>query len=402
MKITRTRLEYYVIPCFIAAVFLTSMLQFQFPFVRYHLEYYYEAARWNLQSSCEYGKGYDKQLLQAEDHHPIAEWGGLISKQLATDSDQWVIYKPTVGLGLCNRIISSLSCLLLAMATNRKLWIEWDQHDMEQISANELAGMSSFDDLFVSDFQNSRLRPPVHIIENATDVRPCLLERLLFSSDLNKDFDAKSIMIDGGDWWGGLLFRNKAYASTVFKGLKPMQGFPVLFRSMFALHPPAVTPKRCTWMIQFRTIWTPPRYTAPIKSFLECAHAKGMTPDDYSTTWIVADDPRALLRGVDRNTFRVLNAMNLPQENKTCRGPCGDRHAMETMYSLSRCSNAVLTFGSSFGSCIANLAAAPRQFRVSHYGDCLDAVTEDPIDINTHSRRGNIATYLAQMQDRGG
>lgn len=222
-----------------------------------------------------------------------------------------------------------------------------------------------------------------------------------FSVDLNRDFDAKYIRIDTAEWWGGLLFRNKAYADTVFKGLNLVEGFPLLFRSIYTLRPPEVSPpKRCSWMIQYRTIWPPPRYTAPIKSFLDCAHAKGMTPEDYSTTWIVANDPAALLlSGVDPQTLNVLRAMNLPKEKTTCRGPCGDRHAMETMYSLSRCSNAVLTFGSSFGSCIANLAAAPRQFRVSHYGDCLEAVTGDPIDVNTYSLHGNIATYLAQMHN---
>jgi hypothetical protein len=97
--------------------------------MRYHFENYYEATKWNLHSSSHAAVKYDKQLLQAGDHHPIAEWGKLISKQLETVSDQWVIYKPPVGLGLCNRIINSLSCLLLAMATDRKLWIEWDQQD---------------------------------------------------------------------------------------------------------------------------------------------------------------------------------------------------------------------------------------------------------------------------------
>jgi hypothetical protein len=287
----------------------------------------------------------------------------------------------------------------LAMATNRTLWIEWEQQEPEQITANEFAGMSSFDDLFISDFHDRRFRPPTHLIENATVAHDCFLERLRFSSDLNKDYNTNSIRIDSGEWWGGLLFRNRAYANTVFKGLKPMQGFPVLFRSMFALHPPHVEPEECSWLIQYRTIWLPPRYTAPIDSFLACARAKGMTPDDYRTTWIIADEPGALLQGASPEAARVLAAMNLPKERATCRGPCGDRHAMETMYRLSRCRNAVLTLGSSFGSCIANLAAAPRQFRVSHYGECLAPATEGPVDTNTYSRHGNIATYLTKMHD---
>ncbi len=70
---------------------------------------------------------------------------------------------------------------------------------------------------------------------------------------------------------------------------------------------------------------------------------------------------------------------------------------METMYRMSRCGNAVLTLGSSFGLCIANLAATTRQFRVSHYGECLAPATEGPID--AYSRHGNIATFLAELRD---
>ena len=385
----------FIVVCMMIAVLITCMIQFQFVFMRYHFEYYFEAVKWHLKVGCTRGRFASRAL----NTNPNAEWGKLISRQLTTVSDKWVVFKPHVGFGLCNRILNSVSCLLLAMATNRTLWIEWEQQNSEQISSNEFAGMSSFDDLFMSDFHDSRFKPPKQLIENATLVSTCLLDKLRFSDDLNRDFSEQSIRIDTGEWWGGLLFQNKAYANTVFKGLKPTQGFPILFRSMFALHPPHVEPVDCSWMIQFRTIWPPPRYTAPIESFLACAHSKGMTPDDYNTTGIVADDPATLFQGASPEAARVLAAMNLPKERATCRGPCGDRHAMETMYSLSRCHSAVLTFGSSFGACIANLAAAPRQFRVSHFGDCLPGATDGLVDVNTYSRHGNIATYLTHMDD---
>ncbi len=393
MRKFQRALLYFIIACLIIAASIALMIRYQFLFMRYHFEYYFEAVKWSLNTECSRARS----VTESTDHYPNAEWGELIARQLATVSDRWVVSKPPVGLGLCNRILNTLSCLLLAMATNRTLWVEWEEQETEQITSNEIAGMSSFDDLFESALHDRRFRPPTQLIENATMLHNCFHDNLRFSADLNNDYTATSIRIDSGEWWGGLLLRNKAYTNTIFKGLNPIEGFPILFRSMFSLHPPHVQPVECSWMIQYRTIWTPPRYTAPIQSFLDCARARGMTPDDYRTTYIVTDDITALLQGASPEGLRVLTAMNLPEERATCRGPCGDRHAMETMYRLSHCRNAVLTFGSSFGSCIANLAATPRQFRVSHYGDCLP--TDGPVDINTYSRHGNIATYLTHLPD---
>ena len=118
-------------------------------------------------------------------------------------------------------------------------------------------------------------------------------------------------------------------------------------------------------------------------------------------TWMSEIGPDAVKRDVIDATpeaASILSAMNLPRPS--CRGPCGDRHALETMYKLSNCKNAILTLGSSFGSCISSLAEANRQFRVSEYGECLvSPPTDGPIDANTYSRKGNIKTYLAQRTD---
>ena len=378
-------------------IFIAAMVRYQFVFMRYHFEYYFQAAKWHLNVEC--AAPFSEPPTKG-DIYPDADWQELISKQLKKIPDRWVVSKHHVGFGLCNRILNSVSALLLAMATNRTLWIEWERQEAVYITSNEFAGMSSYDDLFESPFHDIRFRPPSELIENATKVQDCFMEKLRFSSDLNKEYDHKVIRIDKGEWWGGLLFHNRAYSQTVFKGLKPMEGFPILFRAMFSLRPPHVKPEKCSWMIQYRTIWPPPRYTAPIESFLACAVEKGMTPEDYHTTWIVADDPAAMIAHASPAARRVLSTMNLPADNVTCRGPCGDRQAMETMYRLSRCRNAVLTLGSSFGSCISSLAGAPRQYRVSHYGECLPmSAAEGPVDINTYSRNGNIATYLSQLPD---
>ena len=400
--LTKTKLRrvfFFVVAVLGVAVFLALMVRYQFLFMRYYFEYYFEVAKWHLNSECKVSQDASPQMSKII---PNSSWEDLISHQLTTVHDRWVISKPDVGLGLCNRILNTLSAMMFAMATNRTFWIEWEQQEAENITANEYAGMSSYDDLFVSELHDRRFRPPTSLIEGARRDHKCFFEKVRFSRDLNRDFSDRAIRIEGGEWWGPLLIRNRAYGNTIFNGLKPMDGFSILFRAMFTLHPPRIEPEKCSWMIQYRTIWPPPRYTAPIESFLSCAQEKGLAPADYSTTWIVTDDPVALLAHATPEAARTLSAMHLPRERSTCRGPCGDRKAMETMHRLSRCRNVVLTHGSSFGSCIAGLAGARRQFRVSHYGECLDPRTRDadgPIDANTYSRMGNIATYLAQRSD---
>jgi hypothetical protein len=380
--------------CLGMIIVISLMLRFQFEFTRYYLEYYYEIVKWHIMPMCKHTTSRNHIFNVTQN----TSWDTLISNQLAYTRDKWVVSTPPVGLGLCNRILHSLSALMFAMATNRSLWIEWEEQPYQYITSNEYAGMSSYDSLFVSEFHNTRFRPPLHLIKTALNVEHnmCFLNRVRFSSDLNQDYDAQVLRMESGDWWAPLLIKNQA--NTMFKGLKLTDGFPLLFKSMFALHPPTIEPKKCSWMIQYRTIWPPPRNTAPIESFLSCARNHGLTHEDYNTTWIVADDPVALMTHATPEAASILSAMNLPRPS--CRGPCGDRHALETMYKLSNCKNAILTLGSSFGSCISSLAEANRQFRVSEYGECLvSPPTDGPIDANTYSRKGNIKTYLAQRTD---
>jgi hypothetical protein len=372
------------------------ILRHQFELTRHYLEYYYDIVKWHIMiPTCRHAT--------STDHTPNVtqntSWDTLLSNSMAYTRDRWVVSTPSVGLGLCNRILHSLSALIFAMATNRSLWIEWEEQPYQNITSNEYAGMSSYDALFVSEFHNTRFRPPPHLIEGALRIEheACFLNRVRFSTDLNQDYSAQVLRMEGGDWWAPLLIKNRA--NTMFKGLKLTDGFPLLFKAMFTLHPPTIIPEeQCSWMIQYRTIWPPPHYTAPIESFLSCARDHGLTPADYSTTWIVADDPAALVAHATPETATILSAMNLP--GPSCRGPCGDRQALETMYRLSRCRNAVLTLGSSYGSCISSLAGASRQFRVSGYGECLVfPPTDGPIDANSYSRKGSLKTYLAQRTD---
>jgi hypothetical protein len=394
MKLSARRsLALMCLAVIITAVFL--MLRYEFEFTRYYLEYYYEIVKWHIVPTCKYTTS-KKQI-----HKSVTQdtsWDKLLLNQLAYTRDKWVVSTPPIGLGLCNRILHSLSALTFAMATNRSLWIEWEEQPYQYITSNEYAGMSSYDSLFVSEFHNPRFRPLPHLMESAVNLEheTCFLNRVRFSSDLNQDYNAQVLRTESGDWWAPLVIKNQA--NTMFRGLKLTDGFPLLFRAMFTLHPPTIKPEECSWMIQYRTIWPPPRYTAPIEAFLSCAMDQGLTPADYNTTWIVADDPAALMAHATPEATGIISTMNLP--GPSCRGPCGDRQALETMYRLSRCRNAVLTLGSSFGSCISSLAGAKRQFRVSGYGECLVFPTTDgPIDANTYSRKGNLKSYLAQRTD---
>ena len=378
---------------------LAALLQYEFEFMRYYFEYYFEIVRWHAltRPTCEYTTSTPPLALGESTPSVNHSWHSLLSEQLAYTRDRWVLSRPPVGLGLCNRILHSLSALLFAMATNRTLWLEWEPQPYQYITANEYAGMSGYDALFRSDLHHPRFRPPTQIIERAVEVKydACFAGAMRFSTDLNKDYSARVLRIEGGEWWAPLLFKNRAVKR--FAGLDLMDGFRRLFRAMFTLRPPRFKVEtECTWLIQYRTIWPPPRRTAPIEAFLACAHAGGLTPAEYRTTWIVADDPAALMAHATPEAARVLSAMHLPQA-ASCRGPCGDRQAMETMYRLSRCKHAVLTLGSSFGTCIASLAGIDRQFRVSEFGECLRVPTADgPLNANTYSRHGNLGTYLAQ------
>jgi hypothetical protein len=114
-----------------------------------------------------------------------------------------------------------------------------------------------------------------------------------------------------------------------------------------------------------------------------------MTAGDYRQTWIITDDKNKLLEHASPWASRIVSMMNMPDHgNESCRGPCGDRHAMETMYKMAKCKNAVLTFGSSFGSCITSLAGIQRVYRVGRYNDCHLMRTAEPTDVNTHIKLG--------------
>ncbi len=200
----------------------------------------------------------------------------------------------------------------------------------------------------------------------------CLFHRVAHSPDLKAEFEHQvAIKASRCDWWGGLALHNPHYSNTIFKDLNLSTGFPVIFRTLFNLRPPIPEPVECDWMIRYRYKLAAPDWNAlPIDDFIHCAVSRGMTVSNFRRTWIITDDKTQLLRHASPWARKILDRMNLLAYSESCCGPCGDRQALETMYTMSKCKNAVLTFGSSFGTCITSIAGISRIYRVGRYGDC--------------------------------
>ena len=358
----------------------------------YHFAFYFDAIDSVLRCPVHQRIGAVPSVSSAN-----RSWEDLITDQLSSPHSGWIVSKHPVTLGLCNRILDITSSFLLAVATNRTLWIEWDEQPQYTMNPVEIVGSSSFQSIFNSSFHETRFRPPDNITDRIPLASDCFLQQIVGASDLSLIFMNHSVVeIARCDWWGGLLLKNPQYARTVFHGLNISLGFPMIFRSLFKLHPPFPQPVECSWMIQIRVDLPGPWFhVPPTDDFFRCAFAGGMTFLDYKTTWIVTDNKKRLLERSSPKAKRMLSMMNLPTREKTCRGTCGDRRTMETIYKLSQCKRAVLTFGSSFGSCITSLAGVSQVFRVGRYGDCHALPSAEPYDMNTFSRYGNAATFLA-------
>jgi len=346
---------------------------------------------------------YAKCLVVTEKNTlPVNEfktWDHLISNHMTSNHDGWLISEPPVGHGLCNRILDITSMFILSIATNRTLWVEWGEQATLAYNYIEDIGMSDFESLFNSTFHEARFRPPQSIIDEAQPVDECLLHRAANSPNLKAEFaNQVAIKATRCDWWGGLVLHNQHYSNTLFNGLNFSTGFPVIFRTLFNLRPPIPEPVECDWVIQYRFKLPAPAWNAqPIDDFFKCAATGGMTVSNFRRTWIITDDKPQLLQHASPEARRIMSMMNLPAYDESCRGPCGDRQALETMYTMRKCKNAVLTFGSSFGSCITSLAGISRIYRVGRYGDChVLPGNGEPIDVNTNSRYGDTLTHFYQ------
>jgi hypothetical protein len=384
-----------------AIVFSMSLVDEIYWYFAYHYAYSFDSINYlyNTRHAC--------GMYEAPTDSKIPEpgmqtWDSVISTYQNSAHSGWIVSQPSLSLGLCNRILDISSLFILAIATNRTLWIEWDMHVALSDTGQTVIGIESFDQLFDSPLHDPRFKPPHSVRTNETYQvdKACLLHGAATSPDLNRDLmHDKEVAISAGcDWWGGLLLKNPHYKHTIFKGLNFTTGFPVLFRSLFKLRPPIPQPVECSWLIQYRSRLSTTRWRKhPIDRFIECAMAKGMSHREFRSTWIVTDDKDALIESASPQSKRLMSIMNLPADEERCEGQCGNRYAMETMYRLTQCKHAVLSFGSSFGSCITSLAGIKDIYRVGRFGECHEMPSDEPTDMNTVSRYGNTATFMSTM-----
>jgi hypothetical protein len=380
---------------FIAAtIHMTNGLDALKYYIIYYYAYYIHAADYLYEKHAKCSVTAEQTNLPVNE---FKSWDHLISNHMTSSHNGWLISIPPVRHGLCNRILDITSMFVLSIATNRTLWVEWDEQATFHYNYIEEIGMSGFESLFNSTFHEARFRPPQNIIDEAQPIDECLLYRAANSPNLKEEFaNQVAIKATRYDWWGGLVLHNQHYSNTMFNGLNFSTGFPVILRTLFNLRPPIPEPVECDWMIQYRFKLPAPAWNVqPIDDFLKCAIMGGMTVSNFRRTWIVTDDKSQLLQHASPEARRMMSLMNLPAYNESCRGPCGDRQALETMHTMRKCKNAVLTFGSSFGSCITSLAGITRIYRVGRYGDChVLPGNGEPIDVNTKSRHGHTLTYF--------
>ena len=352
---------------------------------------YYHSYMLDTYASKFYPCFYDSSNVSIGPYHNNT-WEALIdSYERFRDPARHVIFVPYYWQGLCNRILNSVSVVLFAIATNRTLWIEWESMNHTRISSNEFGGIEGMRELFNVSFLMER--PPT--LEADYWPPPYCVTRIVQFGNLHALDDQKVIHMNRHDFWGTHVMKNARYKDTVFRDLDVYRGFPVLFRRLFALKK-HVRPKRCSWFFQYRTVWPAPFHTAPFDEFIRCANQSGFSPSDYATSHVISDNPSAILETSSGYTRRILHQMNLPKSRLTCRGKCGDAKAMETMYELSECRRAVVSLGSSFGSCIAGLADVQDWYRVGHDGTCR-RVKHGLVDANCNARDGCLNTYLANL-----
>ena len=134
---------------------------------------------------------------------------------------------------------------------------------------------------------------------------------------------------------------NEFYSESVFLGQSSAEVFSVLFKFLFSpLYAPGAS-LACDWLIQHRTMWE--RTSAPLDNFVACAVEHGMT---NTTANVVISD----------KTSEDKRYPHLKFQPAGCRdGIMCDQSTVESMFALSRCSHAVLTHTSTFGTCISGL-----------------------------------------------
>lgn len=289
---------------------------------------------------------------------------------------RWLVAELHPNAGMCNRIMHVLSCLAMAMATDRVLLFDWtaDAAHMHENGAEEMA-QSDFADVFAEPWvrhsyaEAARRAGAAHEAESVTITHDNtqFLEDLRHS-DVDKEYPQSVVRVARYDWWAPPLFLNPMYQPSVFRGNGSEAWFSELFRYLFRPREPPER-RRCTWLLQYRAVWE--RATAPFEKFLDCAEAHGMAPGDASA-WVTTDD---------RARASSERARGLQYAAQGCRrGAECDLRAIQAAYALSECGGAVLTATSTFGACIAGLGRIRDLYKVGESGQCARQARSDPVD----------------------
>lgn len=293
---------------------------------------------------------------------------------LATYRPRWVIANVHPSAGLCNRIMNILASMAFAMATGRVLLFDWNKMDpFLHVDGKEWMSSSNLEDIFAPlpfayNLQDAKEKFGTFYEQNKANNYVVEHGDLTFLHDLlNIDLDVKYpqsiIIMNRYDWWAAPLFENPFYKNTVWPiGTTSSQEiFSELFKFLFA---PKIqyTPEKCDWLIQHRSNWD--RSTAHLKSFEKCAESHGMKPSDNQM--IISDS----------QTYASQSKLPIG-----CRkGLQCDQEAIQTIYSMSQCSHAILTHTSTFGACITGLWGISDVFLVKADESCIKKQYMDPIE----------------------
>ena len=389
MKFRRNHSIYWYL-CYIALVVCVT-IYCNIPWLQYNFAYIWDAMGFEFFERCSVPTDGDYVV-----HQPITNnsWHKLLHNyQTSRNRNKFVVFEPSRGLGLCNRILNSVSALIFAMATNRSLWIEWNEN-LPVASSKEIIGMMRYTDFFNGGaaLHKPNCQPECYSVE----IDPYCITNYMKYGNLDSLAAYDVIKVNRHDFWGSHVMSNRQFKNTVFNELSAREGFPILFRFIFSMkNPNLMRPRKCSWMFQYRTIWSAPYATGPFDNFISCALRFGLKSHDYSSSHVISDNPMAITATSSEATKAILQHMNLPKHKITCRGKCGDEQSMESMYALSECRYAVVPIGSSFGSCIAGLANVHMWIRVGHDGHC-ELAKHGLVDANCVAKHGCRNTYMLE------
>ena len=292
--------------------------------------------------------------------HPYdATWDQLMDAHL-TDrrADRVILCKWALdnGDGLCNRMLHSASCLLLAMLTNRTLLLHWPGNEFEWHGGlDEYMGIEPFGSIFEPSpyvVQPTNLEPANCQYMDTEDL--AVIARLRYEDPRRLHADAPCIDVRSGwRFWGGMLAHNPhvAYgpASTAFSAIAARALVPLPSNAPWTNG----TAEGCEWLIQYRDrARGNGRITPLLPAFLECGRLHGMRAPEG--VWFLSDHQ-------EHPDARALRSAPLSY----CRHEPGcDRDTVHLMRYLRSCKRVLLSDYSTFGQCFAGISNAQQQWVV--------------------------------------